>query len=663
MGLEAIKLGFFNYLKELSEKTSKEYKVENSDVSIFSYSSEFKSYIEDELSASSDFSSMSIDDILEMDVVNGKLVDPNETTNIFEAQSENATPIEYNASLLNGGEFDGSTLSDVETTKKAEGTENSDNKSLITDLLNFLFEDQKVIDTLDTDSDGKLNEEEIHAFLETINKMDGDAENISLEDIIKSIDAIQNETLDVKAAEEGKSTEQLQAEQQKGMDSENNKQNISSNNSQASSSPSTGNSFSGNKTNSSTTNKDKTSTQDVTKMTMEDLQSELKSTDETLKEGQDTLSAVLDGTESGMKSMQESMDKAYETYQKQLETVDKDMAEELDKRKEEAEAKEEEVDTKDREIMSQKSVVSDAERSYSDAVSSRESIESSISSLESSLSSTNDEEKSTIENNISSLKSQLEQAKIAEENAKDSLDEAKETLEQLEEEKNTLEEQHRNLETSVKEYEQEIAAKYPEVAEAQKAYNEAKAARDEYKEGATSALKDDIEKLENYKSEITKEIQNRENKEEEKKYIKSGSNLYDAEKGEKLVETAKEMLSKYGESHGYCATGVSRTMSMAYGIQMRGNGCDWDTNMDKLVEEGMFTEVTDEYTSSSDLANLPAGAVVCWENTGGTSGGGAQYGHVTIADGKGGEISDHHQENIYKSIGGRSDQYRIFIPV
>ena len=668
MGLEALKLGFFNYLKELSEKTTKEYKVENSDVSVFSYSSEFKSYIEDELSVSSDFSSMSINDILEMDIVNGKLVDPNETTNIFEEQSENTTPVEQNSGLLNGGKSYGSMLSDVETTKEAEGTENSDNKSIITDLLNFLFEDKKVIDTLDTDSDGKLSEEEIHAFLETINEMDGDAENISLEDIIKSIEAIQNETLNVKAAEEGQSTEQLQAEQlqaeqQKGLDSGSNKQNISSNNSQASSSPSTGNSFSGNKTNSSTTNKDKTSTQDVTKMSMEDLQSELKSTDETIKEGQDTLSAVLDGTESEMKSMQESMDKAYEAYQKQLETVDKDMAEELDKRKEEAEAKEAKVDTKDREIMSQKSVVSDAERSYSDAVSSRESIESSISSLESSLSSTNDEEKSTIESNISSLKSQLEQAKIAEKNAKDSLDKAKETLEQLEEEKNTLEEQHRNLETSVKEYEQEIAAKYPEVAEAQKAYNEAKAARDEYKEGATSALQDDIEKLENYKSEITKEIQNRENKEEEKKYIKSGNNLYDAEKGEKLVETAKEMLSKYGESHNYCATGVSRTMSMAYGIQMGGNGCDWDTNMDKLVEEGMFTEVTDEYTSSSDLANLPAGAVVCWENTGGTSGGGAQYGHVTIANGKGGEISDHYQENIYKSIGGRSDQYRIFIPV
>ena len=102
---------------------------------------------------------------------------------------------------------------------------------------------------------------------------------------------------------------------------------------------------------------------------------------------------------------------------------------------------------------------------------------------------------------------------------------------------------------------------------------------------------------------------------------------------------------------------------MAYGISMNGNGCDWDTNMEKLVAKGMFMEVTSDYPSASNLKDLPAGAIVCWENTANSGGGGRQYGHVTVADGHGGEISDHYQQNIYTSVGGRSDQYRIFIPV
>ena len=133
--------------------------------------------------------------------------------------------------------------------------------------------------------------------------------------------------------------------------------------------------------------------------------------------------------------------------------------------------------------------------------------------------------------------------------------------------------------------------------------------------------------------------------------------------GEELVDVARQMLDKYGSSKGYCATGVSRTFQMAYGLSLSGNGCDWDTNMDKLVEQGAFVEVTSDYKTSDELSNLPAGAVVCWEASGNGSTGGAKYGHVTIADGKGGEISDHYAANIYKSIGGRNDLYRVYLPV
>ena len=137
---------------------------------------------------------------------------------------------------------------------------------------------------------------------------------------------------------------------------------------------------------------------------------------------------------------------------------------------------------------------------------------------------------------------------------------------------------------------------------------------------------------------------------------------YSAEKGQALVDTALEMIAQNGETMYECAAGVSRTFSMAYGLDLGGNGCDWDTNMEQLVAQGLFVEATDEYPSADMLSSLPAGAVVCWEAGGdGTPGG--SYGHVTIADGNGGEISDHHSDYIYTEIGGRSDTYRIFLPV
>ena len=94
-------------------------------------------------------------------------------------------------------------------------------------------------------------------------------------------------------------------------------------------------------------------------------------------------------------------------------------------------------------------------------------------------------------------------------------------------------------------------------------------------------------------------------------------------------------------STGWCATGVHRAVLDAFGISMGGNGCDWDTNMDKLVEMGYFEDATDQFTSPDQLVNLPAGAVVVWENNESHP-----YGHVSIATGDGHECSDHYQNQI-----------------
>ena len=73
MNINAIKAGFAQYLEELNEISNKNYKDVYSDVSIFQYSTEFKRYVAEEMDADSSIFSMSINDILDMEVKNGKL--------------------------------------------------------------------------------------------------------------------------------------------------------------------------------------------------------------------------------------------------------------------------------------------------------------------------------------------------------------------------------------------------------------------------------------------------------------------------------------------------------------------------------------------------------------------------------------------------------------
>lgn len=269
-------------------------------------------------------------------------------------------------------------------------------------------------------------------------------------------------------------------------------------------------------------------------------------------------------------------------------------------------------------------------------------------------------EKADISAKISELKSKITEAEQAEQKAKESIENAENKLEELKQNRDTLQGELDALNQQMSELETQISEQYPQVQESLNEYNKAKQSRDTYKTKAVSSAKSELQSAQSYVGDINSAINKLDNRDVKKEY---SLNKYDEEEGQRLVDTAKQMLAEYGESHGWCATGVSRTINMAYGIKMGGNGCDWDTNMEKLVEKGMFAEVTEEYPSAGDLSSLPAGAVVCWEATTGEGNGGAKYGHVTIADGNGGEISDHYQSSIYKSVGGRSDTYRIFIPV
>lgn len=579
-----------------------------------------------DLVKSGETSSMSVDDLLSMDVQDGQFV-------IADKSSKNEDR----------------------------------NKTDLTSVINNYLKEEEVIKALDTDKSGTLSKNELTSFLNTIKGNDKNLEDISISDIYeasKQIDEGKFELNDDAQVEEEAGAE----ESEETKEAESSETAASEESQSASNGGSNGGGSTGGVNGSGlggTVNGSQFDLQaegNYEGMTEPQLNSEKTDAEKGIQEGQEALSAVLNGTNEAVAQAQQNIDDAYNSYQEELKVLNETMAKELDEIKKAADEKEQQLNTKKMEVAEQNNTVNECQSNYDSAVSTRQSLESTLSSLQSALSGAEEEDKAAIEAQIASVEAQLEAAKAKEQETKTKLDEAKTKLETLKQQQTTLQTEKTTIDQQETAKNQEIAMEYPQLAEKQTAYNEAKTAYNSVKIAEENEANKLIEHNQNIKNNVQAEFTRRNNEDKEKENTTSIKGDYDEEEGLSLVETAKKMLAKYGSTTGWCATGVSRTMAMHYNIQMGGHGYQWDSNMDKLVDQGMFKEVTSDYKSSNDLSSLPAGAVVCWEGTGGSEGG-AKYGHVTIADGKGGEISDHYQKNIYKSVGGGTTQYRVYIPV
>lgn len=637
-----LKIGFAAWLKSKNkEENTQTSGLTSSDISLFVNAEAFKEYLSEELNINFNTTSMSINDILNMEIVNGKLVD--EGGAAVPAQTENAED-----TFISGSENNGNGVT---------GLNSGEQEMLITNILNELISDETIQGLIDTDGNSKLNDEEIEAFMHAIKGLDGDESNISLSDLFSAIKGIKDNTFKIG------DNETIQSEEAEATTVS------TSDVSESSSSSSGGNSSSDSGSynysqNSADNKQNATQKSSLDGMSLEELNKELETTQNELTDEKTTLSNTLSGSTPELETLQGQVDEAYKAYKEQLELIDEDLAKEMEEKENAVNEAQADYDEKEQAVWDQEGVVNDCTTAYNNAVSKRENLEAIVANLEGTNSGEmSDEQKADLSSKLAAAKAQLETAKTEEQNAEKALDEAEKELTTREEAYEKAGEALKEAQQNKTEFEKALLEEHSEIKTYLDAYNKAKETYNTEKTTAITDARRNVEVSENYINEIKTAITKTENTQNEKEYKINSNGEYDEEEGQRLVETAKQMLEQYGSSSGYCATGVSRTINMAYGISMGGNGCDWDTNMEKLVEQGMFAEVTDDYPSSNDLSNLPAGAVVCWENTGGTNGGGAQYGHVAIADGNGGEISDHYQANIYKSIGGRSDQYRIFIPI
>ncbi len=453
---------------------------------------------------------MSINDILKMDIVNGKLVDPEEEAALQdessiedaeETQEKETTeeiteeePANPEASITDTEMIN----PDMPLTGDGETQALNAEEFSITDMLNEFFEAEAFRAVIDTDENGELNEEEITTFLSAISGLDGEEENISLEDILNAAEAINEGEFSLAAEEEILSEEPEITEEVKPSTSSKGSSGVSGVSRNFGGSGSSG--ISG--TYSPQGVEEKT----LDNMSKEELNSELSTAQSDLSDKQSALSAILDGSDPQMQELQQNIDKAYKTYHKELEKVDKDMAAQVDELKQNIEAKEAEIDAKEQEISDQEGVVSDCETSYKDAVSSKSSLESALSALDSMKT---DENASEIEEKKANIQAAIDALKIDEK--KQAWEEAQDKLDTLNDEKEELisgEGGLNELNEQMTELEAQIADKYPAIQEYMDAYNNAKEEYNTAKVTAITNAKADVTEAQNYVNEVQTAINN-----------------------------------------------------------------------------------------------------------------------------------------------------------
>jgi len=130
--------------------------------------------------------------------------------------------------------------------------------------------------------------------------------------------------------------------------------------------------------------------------------------------------------------------------------------------------------------------------------------------------------------------------------------------------------------------------------------------------------------------------------------------------GRKIAGFGRQQALRLGgySSLGKCYTGVANALSRA-GIEV--SGLSAYLAADQLARHDSFREVK---VSRSQLSKLPAGAVVVWDRSPNAAlrrqGGGYAHGHISIANGKGQEMSDFigpQSTNYYAS-----KHFRVFLP-
>lgn len=582
-----------------------------------------------DLVKSGETSSMSVDDLLSMEIKDGNFVKSNKTD------------------------------------------EDGNDKSDLTSILNSYLKEEEVIKALDTDKSGNLSKNELTSFLNTIKGNDKNLEDISVSDIYEASKQINGGkfeiTEDTEIKEDSETAENNETKEAEGAETAGSEEAQSAQNGGSNGGGSTGGVSGGGLSGNANGSQFALQAEgNYESMTEEQLNAEMSDADAGLQEGQEALNAVFNGTNEAVAQAQQNIDNAYNSYQEELKVLNETMAKELDEIKRAADEKEQQLNTKKMEVAEQNNTVNECQSNYESAVSTRQSLESTLSSLQSALSGAEEEEAAAIEAQIAAVEAQLEAAKAKEQETKTKLDEAKTKLETLKQQQTTLETEKTNIDQQETAKNQEIAMEYPQLAEKQTAYNEAKTAYDSVKAAEESEANKLIDHNQKIKNNVQAELTTRKNEDKEKENTTSIKGAYDEALGQKIAEFAKNTLG----STGLCLAGVHNTITKALGIKglslpfgsaymaadfLRGDKEGYESVAQHFKEVKMPLD-----------SNLPVGSIIVWDKGGNSSvsAAGKQHGHISVylgtdANGNLKESSDH----IQNMNTNRGVEYTVFIPV
>ena len=627
--------GFKQFLRELAETSDKQYDTDCSS-SIFQYSDEFKQFLHETLNIdTTSIFSKNIGDIMDMEVVDGQLVD--------EAEYQR-----YLKSQRTGEPY----------TSQTEDEEISDDffGDLTVDILNVFLQDESVIDYLDKDGSGELNKSEIQTFLTRIKGLDNDRTNISLDDVMEGINTVVEEIKNERFQEfrygssDSMTREERRAAASAEIESRASQRSSRSERLAAGGRTTETNSVS---TTSYTTSYD-LAEKSLSNMTKEELEQELAAAKTTLSEKQTKYNEIENGTDSEIKAKKENVDNLYEIYQEKVETCDKDLKDKLEQANSAVEEQKNVLAQKEIEISQQEVLITNLETSYQTAYANRSSLEIQLSELQTSLSGAEDDEKSAIESKISGLKAKIEEAKAKENEIKSELERAQEQLDILNQEKNQQEMVVAQKEEVKIGIENKIQEKYPELQEYLDSYNTAKNDYEAVKETMLFDARCELQDAQKEVDKIETALATVETRETLREYSIGGFSEYNEEKGMGLVNAALELHGNNHTSGKQCGKGVGESIEAAFGYRLYGDGYEW---ADNLANRSDWQEVTEE-VSVDELTSLPAGAVVSWSQYDG-----GPYGHVFISDGQGHEISDFTGNISVDKYLNAGATYRVFVPV
>ncbi|MBR2068390.1 MAG: hypothetical protein IJ877_01380, partial [Candidatus Gastranaerophilales bacterium] len=269
------------------------------------------------------------------------------------------------------------------------------------------------------------------------------------------------------------------------------------------------------------------------------------------------------------------------------------------------------------------------------------------------------DEDGSMAESISALQGEIQTAQAAEEEAKAALEEAKAQLETLKGEKETLDGELTEAQTALSDVQAEVPEGNEKIESAQADWDEAKQGFSELKDQMLATAQTDVDNAINRVNEVQTALSEAQRQQTLAQYTN-----YNAQAGERLANQAHTVAGTVG----YCMGGVCDTLQRTYGCSMYGLGSAYMAADALRGNTPGYEEIASHFTEvevpRDELASLPAGYIVVWDNNqngGGSnvSSAGRVHGHISISLGDGRESSDH----IQNQITNRDANYTVFAPI